>query len=165
MNTFELTKEILRLMSINNLTLTTVESCTGGRIASAITEVPGASTVFPGGLIAYHNWVKQEFLSVDKMIIEKYDVVSERVVVQMVKGGIKRFQTDYAIATTGYAGPSSENNHIPVGTIWIGCGNSVRINTKKICLNSERTENLQQTVKESLQLLLETLSHDIDSEK
>jgi len=103
--------------------LSTAESCTGGRIASAFTRNAGASACFEGGIVAYQNWIKEQFLGVPAEVIARHDVVSKEVAEAMVRGAIKLLHTDYAIATTGYAGPTGGTREIPVGTIWIACGN------------------------------------------
>ena len=85
------------------MTVSTAESCTGGRIASAITARSGASRYFMGGLVAYQNEVKEQMLGVPAEMIERYGVVSRQVAEEMVKGACRLFHTDYALASTGYA--------------------------------------------------------------
>ena len=99
--------EIQRRMVAAGLTLATAESCTGGGIAKEITRVSGSSNYYQGGLVAYQNYIKEEFLGVSAEDISRYDVVSEPVVRQMVRGACKMFGTDYAIASTGYADKGS----------------------------------------------------------
>ncbi|MCR5313381.1 MAG: CinA family protein [Bacteroidaceae bacterium] len=112
-------------------TLSTAESCTSGRIAATLTSVDGASEYVQGGLVAYQDDVKSRFLGVPPSLIKEYDVVSEPVVKAMVAGACKMFDTDFAIASTGYAGSGS--NGISSGTIWIGWGGGKDIHAK--CLN------------------------------
>ena len=87
------------------MTLSTAESCTGGRIAAAITAHSGASRYFQGGLVAYQNEVKEQLLGVPSEMIDRYGVVSRQVAEQMVRGACTLFHTDYALASTGYAEP------------------------------------------------------------
>ena len=110
---------IVRLLTERNLTLATAESCTGGFIANQITNVPGASKVFPGGVVAYSNGVKQKFLGVRAGTLERHGAVSEAVAREMAEGARKKFGADFAIAVTGIAGPGGGTKHKPVGTVFI----------------------------------------------
>lgn len=150
--------EILSNMKSLHLTLATAESCTGGGVAAAIAAIPGASDVLQGGVVAYQSRVKAEVLNVNADDIERYDVVSEPVVKQMVKGACQRIGADIALATTGYAGPSSGNPDIPVGTIWIGCGSPDNIITKCLTLDGDRKNNVQHAIEQVLGLLANYLS-------
>ena len=100
-------------------TICTAESCTGGRIANMITSVSGSSSYFKGSVIAYDNSVKIQFLNVGKDIIAKYGAVSEQVVIKMAENLRRIFKTDFAVATSGIAGPDGGTDEKPVGTIWI----------------------------------------------
>ena len=86
-------------------TVSTAESCTGGRIAEAIIAIPGASKYFKGGIISYVNEVKESLLGVDHQVLEEKTAVCEEVAIQMVKGACRTLNTDYAISATGIAGP------------------------------------------------------------
>ena len=130
------------------LTLATAESCTSGGIAREITKVSGSSDYFQGGLVAYQDRLKIQYLGVSAEDIAKYDVVSEPVVRQM-------FQTDYAIASTGYAGDGC--NGIPSGTIWIAWGTPDNICTKCLTQNINRETNTDNAIKEALKGLLREL--------
>ena len=100
------------------LRLAVAESCTGGRIATALTAAPGASVAFSGGVVAYDNAVKVEQLGVDPALIQRHGAVSEEVVTAMARGVRERLHAGLAIATTGIAGPSGGTQEKPVGTIW-----------------------------------------------
>ena len=141
--------EIQKLMVERGLTLATAESCTSGRIAREITKVAGSSDYFQGGLVAYQDRLKEEFLGVSAEDIAQYDVVSEPVVRQMVRGACKMFGTDYAIASTGYAGEGC--NGIPSGTIWIAWGTPYNIQTKCLTLNIDRETNTQNAIQHALE--------------
>ena len=140
--------EIQKRMVERGLTLSTAESCTSGGIAAEITKVPGSSDYFQGGLIAYQDRLKIQYLGVSAEDITKYDVVSEPVVRQMLRGACKMFGTDYAIASTGYAGEGC--NGIPSGTIWIAWGTSDNIHTKCLTQNIDRETNTQNAINEAL---------------
>lgn len=146
-------KLLLDKMKQMNLTLASAESCTGGRVGAAITAIPGASDVYQGGVIAYQNKVKSELLGVNKEDIKRYDVVSRQVVVQMVKGICKLLKAELGVASTGYAGPSSGNPDIPVGTIWIACGSKDEVFTKCLSLKFDRTRNVEIATDEIFELL------------
>ncbi len=99
------------------LTLTTAESCTGGMIAAAITEVPGASAVFRYGWVTYCNEAKERLLGVPAELIEEHSVVSEPVVAAMATAAMRQSGADIAIAVSGNAGPTAAENEPPVGTV------------------------------------------------
>jgi PncC family amidohydrolase len=110
---------VVRHMSERGLTLSGAESCTGGAIAASITAVPGSSAMFMGSLVAYDNQVKQSMLGVFPETLADHGAVSEAVVRQMARGVKERMGTDYAIATSGIAGPSGGSKEKPVGTVWM----------------------------------------------
>jgi PncC family amidohydrolase len=99
-------------------TLSVAESITGGGLAAAITEVAGSSSVFLGGVIAYADEIKINELKVDSKTLKKFTAVSEEVAKEMAAGARKKFNTDYAIATTGVAGPGKAYGQ-KAGTVWI----------------------------------------------
>ena len=101
-------------------TLSVAESCTGGGLGAMLTEVPGSSSYFLGGVIAYANWVKNALLNVEVQDLEKYGAVSEPVAEQMALGIKQRLQTDWGIGITGIAGPSGDTDTKPVGLVYIG---------------------------------------------
>lgn len=101
-------------------TLAVAESCTGGAIASMFTAMAGASKYFLCGVVSYSNEAKAEILGVDPQAIERYGAVSEQVALQMADGARRTARADYAISTTGIAGPTGGTAEKPVGTVWIG---------------------------------------------
>ena len=115
----ELEKVLVGWLGRRRLTLALAESCTGGFIANQITNVPGASKVFPGGVVAYSNGVKQKFLGVRAGTLARHGAVSEAVAREMAEGARKKFGADFAIAVTGIAGPVGGTKHKPVGTVFI----------------------------------------------
>ena len=110
---------LINLLKSKGLTLSVAESCSGGRIASAVTSIPGASECFMGSVVAYHNDIKQEILGVHKESLEQYGAVSLPVAEQMAVGVSKLMKTDCAIATSGIAGPGGGTPDKPVGTVCI----------------------------------------------
>ena len=106
------------------LTVAVAESCTGGLIAAAITEVPGASGYFLGGVVSYSNEAKEAFLDVPHALIEAHGAVSREVAVAMASGARSRFGADLAVAVTGVAGPDGGTLDKPVGLVYIGVANA-----------------------------------------
>lgn len=101
------------------LTLATAESCTGGRIAAALTSVAGSSASFAGGVVAYSNALKSSLLGVDPVLIEREGAVSEPVALAMARGARERLGADVAVATTGIAGPGGGSAEKPIGLVWV----------------------------------------------
>ena len=110
---------IVQRLTKAKMTLALAESCTGGFIANQITNVPGASKIFLGGIVSYSNAAKQKFLGVRADALVRHGAVSELVARQMAEGARKKFGADYAIAVTGIAGPSGGSRPKPVGTVFI----------------------------------------------
>jgi len=102
------------------LTIGTVESATGGRIADRITNIPGSSDYFKGSVVAYSNEVKIALLGVKKMTIESYGAVSEQTALEMAQGGRKVLDVDICVSDTGIAGPSGATAEKPVGLFYLG---------------------------------------------
>lgn len=138
-------------------TVGTAESCTGGRIAEAIIAVPGASKYFKGGIISYVNEIKESLLGVDPQVLEEKTAVCEEVAIAMVKGACKALNTDYAISATGFAGPTGGTKDIPVGTIWLACGNNEKVTTLKVQEDHGRDINLAIATNKAMQLFLNYL--------
>ena len=129
------TEEMIKFQDIlkrNKQTITVAESCTGGLISSKITEISGSSEIFKGSVITYSNEIKEQELGVKKRTMVKYGVVSCEVVKEMLNGVIEKFDSDFAIAVSGVAGPNGGTENKPVGTIAIGVMS--RNKTKKIKL-------------------------------
>ena len=152
-----LSKEILFILY---KTLSTAESCTSGKVAESITLMPGASAYFTGGIVAYSEEVKKSLLNVPEELIEEKTVVSEEVAIRMAEGACEVLNTDYAIATTGVAGPGGGTIENPVGTIWIAAGKKGEMRTVKLTENDGRDINVTRATFRALQLLLEVLKED-----
>ncbi|MEA3553731.1 MAG: CinA family protein [Campylobacterota bacterium] len=116
--------EFQNYLKQNNQTVTCAESCTGGLIASMITEISGSSSIFKGSIVTYCNEIKEQELNVQKNTMIKYGVVSCEVVEEMLKGVLKKFDSDYAMAVSGVAGPTGGTEAKPVGTVVVGVMNA-----------------------------------------
>lgn len=139
-------------------TLATAESCTGGTIASQLTAQAGASKYFRGGVVAYSNEVKECALGVKHSTLEQHGAVSEQTAREMAEGVRKRFDSDYAIATTGIAGPDGGTPTKPVGTVWIAVAS--RTHTEAALLNfpgRRRQQNIDRSVNQAFAMLIRML--------
>lgn len=122
-------KVLVELLKQKNLKISTAESCTGGLIASRITDVSGASSVFDEGVVTYANDAKAKYLGVNKLMLEKFGAVSSQTADEMVRGLLNNMNCDVAVAVTGIAGPTGGTKEKPVGLVYIGvgvkCGNEI----------------------------------------
>lgn len=146
-----------QLLNTKNATIATAESCTGGLLAHKITSVAGSSTYFKGSVVAYSNDVKTHLLGVPGEVIEQYGAVSEQVVKQMAEGVKRMMHTDFAIATSGIAGPDGGTPEKPVGTVWIAI--STPDGTEALLYNFglNRQQNIERTTQSAFLSLIEKL--------
>jgi nicotinamide-nucleotide amidase len=142
-----------RLLKQRNQTMSCAESCTGGYVAHLITSIPGSSAYFSGAVIAYENDVKIKMLGVDPEIIQTNGAVSEETVIAMIRGSLRMFDTDFAIATSGIMGPGGGTESKPVGTVWIAVGNKTEVKTQKLWFRFDRQRNTDLTAINVLNLL------------
>lgn len=117
--TKDLVIELSRLLRANGQTLVTVESCTGGLVGAAMTDLGGASDVFVGGLVTYSNEAKETLAGVRGATLETHGAVSAQVAIEMAVGGLERLGSDIAVSITGIAGPGGGSEDKPVGTVWV----------------------------------------------
>lgn len=147
------------LLQEKSARLATAESCTGGTIAQLITSVPGSSACFQGAVVAYSNEIKQNILNVKSDSLVAYGAVSEAVVREMAEGVKKKFQVDYALATSGIAGPEGGTEEKPVGTVWFALAGPHGTITKKMVFGKDRHRNILRSSYFALNMLrLELLS-------
>jgi nicotinamide-nucleotide amidase len=152
-----ISREISQILWEMDKTVSTAESCTGGRIAEAIIAVPGASKYFKGGIISYVDEVKMSLLHVSADVLAEKTAVCEEVARQMVAGACKTLNTDYAISATGIAGPGGGTKENPVGTIWLACGTQERQVTMKVEEDHGRDINLAIATNKAMQMFLDFL--------
>jgi nicotinamide-nucleotide amidase len=131
-----------KLLLERKRTISTAESCTGGNIAHMLTSIPGSSRYFKGSVVAYDNKAKEDILGVPAEIIAKYGAVSEEVAKLMAEGARSVLKTDYAIATTGIAGPDGGSDLKPVGTICIAVASEHGTVSEKYVYGNERISNI-----------------------
>lgn len=149
-----------KILIERNLTLATAESCTGGAIASRFTAMAGASAYFLGGVVAYANEAKRDILGVNYDDIMRYGAVSEQVVRQMAEGARRATGADYAIATTGIAGPSGGSAEKPVGTVWMAVATPTQtIATLRNC-GTNRGQIINRASAYVIEMLYNTLKRD-----
>ncbi|QEN05362.1 CinA family protein [Thiospirochaeta perfilievii] len=141
-----------------NLTLSTAESCTGGNIAHKITEIPGSSSYFYGGVVSYDNSVKTGVLGVNIKDIIDFGAVSKEVVEQMALGVKGLMNTDWAVATSGVAGPGGGSKDKPVGTVWIAWAGPNGVESKKFLFGNNRKDNIKISTQTAIYGLISRLS-------
>jgi len=134
-------------------TIATAESCTGGNIAARITSLAGSSSYFLGGLVAYDNQVKVNLLGVPEQIIASYGAVSEQCARAMAEGARTLFQTDFAVATTGIAGPGGGTRTKPVGLVFIGVASAAETIVTQFNFSGDRRSVVDQATTEALKSL------------
>lgn len=113
---------ISRYLQTNSACLVTAESCTGGLIATTITNHPGCSAWFKGGFVTYQTSAKIDMLGIEPTLLQQHPPVSETIALQMVERSIHLTQAEFGLSVTGIAGPEQDDTQVPVGTLWVGWG-------------------------------------------
>ena len=150
----DLEEAVVRLLTEHKQTLATAESCTGGYLAHRITNVPGASAVFLGGCVTYSNEAKAAMLGVDPSLIEKEGAVSKKVATAMAEGARINAKADFALATTGIAGPGGGSEEKPVGTVFIALAARDRpVSVQKRFFPDDRPTFKELTTQAALEML------------
>lgn len=138
--------------------LATAESCTGGLIAAACTELSGSSNWFERGFVTYSNEAKTEMLGVDAVLIASHGAVSEAVVRAMALGALQHSRAQVAVAVTGVAGPTGGSAEKPVGTVWLGWADAHGVTTEICHFAGDRAAVRAATVHHALNTLLARIS-------
>lgn len=146
-------KIIAKKLENHKKTISFAESCTGGNLAQLFAAIPGASAYFRGGIVTYATETKVDVLGVSKNTIEKQSVVSEAVAVEMATNAKKMFKSDYAVATTGNAGPTKGDSAEDVGTVFIGIATPEGVFAKRYNFGQPREKVVQATVSKGLSLI------------
>ena len=154
--------QLADLLLERQLFLATAESCTGGLIAAACTDLAGSSQWFERGFVTYSNAAKTQMLGVDSALIETHGAVSEQVARAMAFGAIRHSAAQLSIAVTGIAGPTGGSALKPVGTVWFGFSVLGSLHSEMQCFTGDRAAIRQQTVCHALAKLLELLGRKPD---
>jgi nicotinamide-nucleotide amidase len=142
-------QSVVKKLTKKKATLSVAESITGGGLAAAITDISGSSKVFMGGVIAYDDAIKISELKVDAKTLKKFTAVSEEVAKEMAAGALKKFKTDYAIATTGVAGPGKAYGQ-KAGTVWVAIASKKELFTITLSLSGSRDLIRHATIESAL---------------
>ncbi len=154
----EIEDVVVKLLIAQKKTLALAESCTGGLIASRVTDVPGASEIFLGGVVSYANAAKHKFLGVRTESLAQHGAVSELVAREMAAGARERFGSDFALAVTGIAGPGGGTAEKPVGTVFVALAMAEGVEVRKFLNVWERTAFKQVTATQAMERLRQKIS-------
>ena len=144
---------VSNLLKANSLSLATAESCTGGKISQVLTEIAGASAFFKGAIVPYDTNVKVDVLGIDKNLIEKHSVVSAEVAKAMAVSIQKMLKSDYAVSTTGNAGPSKGDSDASLGTVFIAIATPKEVIVEEFNFGQPREKVIDRAVNQSLEML------------
>jgi nicotinamide-nucleotide amidase len=154
---FSMAEWLIQLAREKGLSISTAESCTGGYIGNQLVQISGASDVYLGTVVAYHNQIKSQLLGVDTAVIDTKGAVSAETAEQMVKGVCEKFNSDIGIATTGIAGPSGGTTDKPVGTIYIAVKYLEKITVKHYVLRGGRLDFMIRAMNTAMKQLKEMI--------
>jgi len=152
-----LSQSVGKLLAAKNNTVATAESCTGGYLAHLLTSIPGSSSYYTGSILAYANVIKENILQVDKNILIQNGAVSEACVKAMAENCRRIMHTDYAIATSGVAGPSGGTKEKPVGTVWIAVATPTHCIARVFNMGDHRGRTIERTALMGLDMLRKEL--------
>ena len=152
-------KDLLEIAAPKGLIIATAESCTGGLIAGAITDIAGSSQIFERGFVTYSNQAKQEMLGVKAETLAEYGAVSEQAAREMALGALKRSQAHIAVSVTGIAGPGG-SDHKPEGRVCFGIASRDSVETETVDFGALGRDAVRQsTVEHALDLLVHKASN------
>lgn len=157
-----LEETIVELLKEQKMTVSTVESCTGGMISARLTDVPGCSEVFKQGFVTYSDRAKRKMVGVKKSTLKKYTAVSEQTAKEMAKGGAFMAESDACVSVTGYAGPDGGENGDPVGLVYIGCCVRGNVCAEEYHFAGDRSSIREQAVIHALTLLRKCILENYD---
>ena len=156
----DIIKQLHDLCIAKNISISVAESCTSGLVASKITSISGSSAYFKGGIIAYQNEIKVNVLGVSQRLIDEKTEVSPEVVEQMALNIQSGFNSDFSIATSGYAGPLGGIEKNPVGTVFIAIAIESKVISSKFYFSGIRESVVNQATDESLRMLIEKIKKE-----
>ena len=155
--------QLIDTLKEKKLTISTAESCTGGLISRLITDVPGSSEVFIGGVVSYSNEMKMKWLGVNQETLEKYGAVSEQTVGEMLNGIMRETGSDLAIAVSGIAGPTGGTTEKPAGTVFIGVVFQERKDVKKYLFQGSREDVRMKSAMKVVEMISNLLKYEKNS--
>jgi nicotinamide-nucleotide amidase len=150
----DISASISKLLISKKQFLCLAESCTGGEIAARFTKIPGVSKCFKGGVVTYATSSKEDILKVPAGIIKKHSVVSAQVAEKMAENAKKIFKSDYALSTTGNAGPEKGDSDADVGTVFIGLATPDGVFTEKFVFGNSREQIVEKAINKAFNLIL-----------
>lgn len=150
-------RELGELLLVKGKTISTAESCTGGNVAAQLASIAGASAYFRGSVVAYANDVKERVLGVRREDLEQFGAVSEPVVRQMAEGVRQLVGSDYAVSTSGVAGPTGGTPEKPIGTVWIGVAGPERTVARKFTFSFTRERNIGKATVKAIEMVIEEI--------
>jgi nicotinamide-nucleotide amidase len=154
-----LAQSLVDALSDAGKTVATAESCTGGWIAKAITDIPGSSAAFAYGIVSYSNVAKESLLGVQHPTLAENGAVSEAVVVEMATGVMQLSGADFSVSVSGVAGPDGGSDEKPVGTVWLAwaqrAGNTIKTSSAMQSFAGDRVDVRVQSVAQALQGVLD----------
>lgn len=161
MRTDTLARHIGKLLQERHLTLVVAESCTGGLLATRITDIAGSSAYFLGGVVAYSNAMKERVLGVPATTLQRCGAVSPETAIAMARGVRRLLRADLALSTTGIAGPTGGTPEKPVGLVYIALASELGEAVKEVRWGGNRKQNREQSVRAALDWLQEHLLADM----
>ena len=157
MKTEALAREVISRLTDEGRTLSTAESCTGGLLGKLLTDIPGASNAYKGGVISYVNEVKHRVLGVEQETLDVCTAVSRETAHEMARGARERLKTDCAVSVTGLAGPDGDGTGRPVGLVYIAVDTAGFSFCKELHLSGDRAQIREQAADAVFQLILDTI--------
>lgn len=152
-------EDLLERCAATRRTIATAESLTGGLLGARITDVPGASRAYRGGVVSYATDVKVSVLGVPDDLVAEHGVVSEACARAMAEGVRRLLEASYGVATTGVAGPDEQEGH-PAGTVWIAVAGPGRTHARRLGLSGDRRAVREATCAEAVALLADVLQRE-----
>ena len=150
-------QKLSEVLRARGLMMSAAESCTGGLVAAAMTDIAGSSAVFERGFVTYSNEAKQELLGVPEEIIVSHGAVSEECAQAMALGAVQNSHADIAVSLTGIAGPGGGNEGKPVGLVYIAVAYASEVKVARNIFDGDRTAVRRQSVETALSMLIEAL--------
>jgi nicotinamide-nucleotide amidase len=152
-----LAEQVVRTLSAQGRTLAVAESCTGGLVGSLLTDIPGSSRVYPGGVVASANAPKRQVLGVPATLLAEHGAVSGEVAAAMAEGVCRLLDAEYGLGITGITGPTGGTDEKPVGTVFIACAGPNGVTVERHQWTGDREHNKHKSAMAALTLVLRRL--------